>query len=203
MSLREQKTEKKKKEIIHSAMQIIAEKGYYRTTIEDIAAKLLITKGTVYYYFQDKQDLLFQSHQLLLKNSIENLKNIHDQPLHPREKLKKAMIAHMDHLLEDKYGFELMHKPEQFFSHQQLEIILQLHRNYTELLDQLIVIGIEEGVFQALDPKITRNIYLGAMNWLTQWYDNEGKKQKQDMLEQMAEYLLNIVVKQVRKGECL
>ncbi|BAC14630.1 transcriptional regulator (TetR/AcrR family) [Oceanobacillus iheyensis HTE831] len=195
MSLREEKTEKKKKEIIHSAMQIIAEKGYYRTTIDDIASKLLITKGTVYYYFQDKQDLLFQSHQLLLQNSIENLKHIHTQPLHPREKLKNAMIAHMDHLLDDQYGFELMHKPEQFFSHQQLEIILQLHRDYTELLDQLIVIGIEDGVFQALDSKVTRNIYLGAMNWLTQWYDNKGKKEKQEILDQMAEYLLNILAK--------
>ena len=76
LSLRRKKAEKKKEDIIQSALSIISEKGYHATTMEDIAAKLLMTKGSVYYYFKDKQDLLFESQKMLMEQSIANIEKV-------------------------------------------------------------------------------------------------------------------------------
>ncbi|WP_067726194.1 TetR/AcrR family transcriptional regulator [Oceanobacillus damuensis] len=195
MSLREKKTAKKKEEIISTAVSIIAEKGYQRTTMEDIASRLLMTKGSVYYYFKDKQDLLFQSHQLLLERSIENIHDIQQLDIPITEKLKQSMIAHIDHLISEKSGFELMLKPEQYFSDYQLQEIQKLREDYSRCFDQLIAEGIGTGIFVSLDKKIVRNLVLGAMNWITQWYSLDGKLGKEEMSETISDYLMRILIK--------
>ena len=58
MSLREKKAARKKEEILRSASLVIARNGYQNATIEDIAAELLMTKGSLYYYFKNKEELL-------------------------------------------------------------------------------------------------------------------------------------------------
>ena len=58
-SLRAQKIAKRKQEILRSAASVLAEKGYHGATMEEIAAKLLLTKGSMYNYFKNKDDLLY------------------------------------------------------------------------------------------------------------------------------------------------
>lgn len=194
MSLRERKTAKKKEDILRTAVRVLAEKGYHGTTIEEIASNLLMTKGSVYYYFQDKQDLLYQSQVMLLGRSIENVEAILCQDLLVTEKLRMAMVGHIEYLLYERSGFEMMVKLEQFFSSEQKEKILQLRDDYGKSFDQLILEGIEEGVFGSVDVKIVRNIILGAMNWVTQWYSESGKKDKTEIAESISDYLLYILI---------
>ncbi|MFC2948037.1 TetR/AcrR family transcriptional regulator [Virgibacillus sediminis] len=195
MSLRAQKTAKKKEEILKSAVTIIAEKGYHATTMEDIAAKLLMTKGSVYYYFKDKQDLLYQSYKMLLERSIENMKAIKMEVPATEEKLRRIMAAHIDYLITERFGFEAGMKPEQFFEGEQLDTILELRSLYAEGLDEIILEGIDSGYFDNVDIKIARNIILGAMNWVIQWYKSEGEKDQKEIADSISEYLMRILKK--------
>ncbi|WP_339227162.1 TetR/AcrR family transcriptional regulator [Oceanobacillus sp. FSL K6-2867] len=195
MSLRERKIAKKKEEILRSAVRILAEKGYQGTTMEDIAANLLMTKGAVYYYFRDKQDLLYQSHQMLLNRSIENVKYIQQQDISIEEKLKQSMVVHIEHVIHEQSGFELMLKPEQFFSEERQKKMRELQAKYTHCFDELIQEGIQMQVFRTLDKKIARNILFGAMNWVTQWYATDGKKEKREIAAVIADYLMLMLLK--------
>ena len=65
MKLSEKKLKKKEEEIILSAVKIVNEKGYQGATMEEIAAELLMTKGSLYYYFKNKEDLIFQCHAMV------------------------------------------------------------------------------------------------------------------------------------------
>lgn len=47
-----------KKRIIHAASEVFKEKGYYRSTMDDIANRLGISKGAIYQYFDSKESLL-------------------------------------------------------------------------------------------------------------------------------------------------
>ncbi|MBP2077183.1 TetR/AcrR family transcriptional regulator [Oceanobacillus polygoni] len=195
MSLRERKIAKKKEDILRSAVRILAEKGYQGTTMEDIAANLLMTKGAVYYYFRDKQDLLYQSHQMLLERSIENVKYIQQQDISIEEKLKHSMVVHVEHVVNEQSGFELMLKPEQFFSEEQQEKLRELQAKYSHCFDEIIQEGIQMQVFRNLDKKIARNILFGAMNWVTQWYTADGKKDKKEIAAVIADYLMLMLLK--------
>lgn len=195
MSLHERKTAKKKEDILRISVSVLSEKGYDGTTMEEIASKLLMTKGSVYYYFKDKQDLLYQSHIMLLERSIENVEGVRHQELPVKDKLRRAMIVHIEYILVERSGFEMMIKPEQYFSSPQIETIFQLRDDYGKCFDALILEGIEADAFGSVDVKIVRNIILGAMNWVTQWYSDDGKKDKTEIAEDITDYLLQILIK--------
>ncbi|EGQ22484.1 TetR/AcrR family transcriptional regulator [Mammaliicoccus sciuri] len=194
MSLRQKKIAKKKEDILRTAVSILAEKGYQGTTMEEIASSLLMTKGSVYYYFKDKQDLLYQSQLMLLQQSLINIKTIQQENLPVVDRFKKAMVAHITYLLDEKSGFEMMVKLEQIFSTEQLEEIFQLRNDYEKCFDQLILEGINDEVFETVEITIVRNTILGAMNWVTQWYSPEGKKDATEIAETVSDYLSRILV---------
>ncbi|GAA0481822.1 TetR/AcrR family transcriptional regulator [Salinibacillus aidingensis] len=195
MSLRERKAAKKKKEIIQSAVSIIGERGFHATTMEEIASKLLMTKGSVYYYFKDKQDLLYQSQKMLLEQSIHNIETIIEEKSELQEKLHKVLTLHVEYLLKERTGFEIGAKPEQLFSGDPLKEILSLRDQYSRYIDQLILKGIEAGVFQNVNVKIVRNLILGALNSVIEWYSFEGQKSKTEIADLISDYLLRILKK--------
>ena len=197
MSLRERKVAKKKEEILKSAASILAEKGYYGTTMEEIAARLLMTKGSIYYYFKDKQDLLYQSQKILLEQSMVNLEEVLKLDLPAKEKLEKAMYVHLEFLISELSTFAMGIKPEQVFNGEYLEDILRLRVEYAKCYDELIAEGIESGDFETVNVRVARNIILGAMNWVVQWYSPE-KKDNGEVAEMISEYLLKIVVKDLK-----
>ncbi|SER86461.1 TetR/AcrR family transcriptional regulator [Psychrobacillus sp. OK032] len=195
MTLREKKVAKKKEDILKSAASILAEKGYFGTTMEEIAASLLMTKGSIYYYFKDKQDLLYQSQKVLLEQSLINIEEISRMELlSPKEKLGKAMFVHLEFLISELSTFAMGIKPEQVFTGEYLEEILRLRVKYADCFDELITEGIESGDFKSVNVTISRNIILGAMNWVVQWYSPE-KKGDAEIAEMISEYLLQIFVK--------
>lgn len=195
MSLRMRKTAKKKEEILQSALRLLAKKGYHGTTMEEIASHLLMTKGSLYYYFKDKQDLVFQSQLMILQQSIENIRIIKRKKISQTDKLALAISVHIEYAIREKSGFELMINPKQIFSAHQLEEILRLRDEYAVEYDALLTAGVKEGVFSANDIKVVRNLLLGAMNWVTQWYSSEGKMNEKEVASLITRYLMRIVLK--------
>ena len=194
MSLREKKVEKKKEEIRQSAMSVIAEKGYHATTMEDIAAKLLMTKGSVYYYFKDKEALVYDSHKILLEQSIEQLNEVLAEELPSIAKLRKAMIVHMEYVITERTDFFIGAKPDQVFVGEHLQEIIRLRNEYSDCMDGLIEQGIQDGSFTNVDSNIVNNIILGAMNNVVIWYSPKGSKSIQELANSIADYLLKILV---------
>jgi len=165
-SFRARKIEKKKQEIMRSAATVLAEKGYNGTTMEEIAAKLLMTKGSMYYYFKNKDDLLYQCHQMIMEISLDRIEKVVNSDLNPIEKLRNALKGHILLATSEKSMFMVMGKPNQNFSDLQLQEILKLRRSYSLYFDKILTEGIEKQVFDHVDVKMVRMIILGALNWI-------------------------------------
>src|SRR5690625_884185 len=139
---------------------------------------------------------------MILEKSIESIEvNKQAQDLHVIEKLRKSMIVHIKYLISERSGFETMVDPERYFSETQVEKIIKLKNNYEKNFDQLITEGIESNIFESLDIKIVRNIILGAMNWIIQWYSPKGEKDERDIAELISDYLLRILLKDTNMEE--
>src|SRR5659263_436680 len=76
MNRRERKKEKTKDNIIDCAVSVFKEKGFKETSMEEIAEKSDVSKGTLYNYFQDKESILVGYFQTVIadygKNMTEN-----------------------------------------------------------------------------------------------------------------------------------
>ena len=193
MKLSEKKLKKKKEEIILSAVKIVNEKGYQGATMEEIAAELLMTKGSLYYYFKNKEDLIFQCHIVVLEQATLELKSIFNKEISNEQKLKLMITSHIQYAIEKKETFNMIIKPEKTFQADQLEPILQKRNEYSSCFDRVIEEGMKTEEFKIKEMKMARMILLGAMNWIQQWHKPNGDKTVEELQEIYSEYLLKVM----------
>ncbi|MEH7276980.1 TetR/AcrR family transcriptional regulator, partial [Neobacillus vireti] len=186
---------RKKEQILASAIEIVNRRGYSGATMEEIAAELLMTKGSLYYYFKNKSDLMYQCHNFVLSQAIEDLEEIlNDEDSSATEILKKMIATHMEYAIEEKEVFNLIMEPKRFFNEEQLELVLKLRKKYEDLFNQIIKRGSARGEFLAEEPSIARMIILGAMNWVQQWYNPKGRLKKEEVVDLYTKYILKILI---------
>ena len=83
--------EKKKLEIMKTALNLFAKNGFYNTTIADIAREMGMSVGNMYNYFPSKESL---AKELLIYTSKlfgEELKKINEMDISSKEKIKKIV----------------------------------------------------------------------------------------------------------------
>ncbi|UTE73730.1 TetR/AcrR family transcriptional regulator [Rossellomorea marisflavi] len=193
-SLREKKLAKKKADILRAASSIIAEKGYERTTMEEVAAQLLMTKGSMYYYFKSKEDLLFECHMMVVEPSIEMIKRIRESDLPTEEKIRAHMKEYILFQISEKAMFTVAGKLDQTFSETYLEQILKKRDEYNQIFDELIEEGVDKGVYRKLDVKMARIMILSALNSIQLWYKPNGGRTPEQVAEIHADYLVRILM---------
>lgn len=193
MKLSEKRLLQKKEQILMSAIKIVNEAGFEQATMEQIAAALYMTKGALYYYFKNKQDLLFQCHHFVLSHALVRLREIASQEGHPEELLALLVDNHINNVIEEREFFNLLLDPNKAFLAEQLQPVLELRKQYTTIFDEVIARGIACGTFHTKEPFIARMAILGAMNWIQQWYKTDGTLTKTDIQMHFRELILKLL----------
>ncbi|WP_412966658.1 TetR/AcrR family transcriptional regulator [Fredinandcohnia sp. 179-A 10B2 NHS] len=184
---------RKKEQILLSAINIINQKGYSGATMEDIAAELLMTKGSLYYYFKNKSDLMFQCHNFILSQATEDLEDILNREGTAVDILQSMISTHIDYAIDEKETFNMIMEPKRFFNKEQLRQVLKLRKEYEGLFDKVIQRGIDTGEFGTREPRMVRMMILGAMNWIQQWYKPNGRLTKEEIVEIYSDNILKIL----------
>ena len=193
MKLSERKTLQKKEQILLKAITVVNRRGYEGTTMEEIAAEHLMTKGSLYYYFKNKGDLMYQCHSYVLSQAARELEDALNGDGTVEEILRRMIAIHIDHAIEEKETNNLIIEPENIFKDEQLKPVLELRKQYSSLFDQLFEKGIASGEFIVEDPKFVRMMVLGAMNWIQQWYRPNGRMTKDEIKIKFGDYILKLL----------
>ncbi len=77
--------------ILQAAEEVLTEKGYYETSIDEIAARVGIAKGTVYLHFPSKEDLVVAIFMRDMQLLIENVTEIVIQEQSASEKMRAIL----------------------------------------------------------------------------------------------------------------
>ncbi|MFD1388422.1 TetR/AcrR family transcriptional regulator [Oceanobacillus oncorhynchi subsp. oncorhynchi] len=93
----------KKEEIMQSAIHLFSKKGYAATSVQEIANDCRISKGTLYNFFDSKEDLLIQVIRHNHRKMLEQAENLNlDATLPPKEKLIQKVVVQFDGIRENK-----------------------------------------------------------------------------------------------------
>lgn len=129
-----EEAEKTRARILASALDLFATRGYEHTTFTDIAGRLKMTKGAVYWYFESKEALL-----LTLLNEMHAKFARHIEEAMPAGELTFAgvanmMVANAKRLIEDPKAtafFILMHEQIRWSSDSMNAVRMQIMKNET------------------------------------------------------------------------
>jgi len=190
VSFREERAAERKMNIIKVAAKLFSEKGYHDATLEDIAKNLKYTKGSIYYYINSKQELLFQCHELAMDMLINRMEEIlaTDWPL--EVKLREGIKAHIEMVVGEMSLVTVALGQEFELQEDYRQIIVGKRDQYERYFRRLVDEGIEKGIFRPVPSKMAVFIIMGAINWIPRWYSEKGSMSKEEIAEFFADYLV-------------
>ena len=95
-------------EILKSAAIGFRRLGYHGATVEQIAAALGMKKGNLYYYFRNKEEILFACHQYSLDRLINLLDEISENDQSPDQKIRTLIVALVHTIIDVLHGTTLL-----------------------------------------------------------------------------------------------
>ncbi len=179
----------KKREILAAASRVFRRRGVHAAGMREIAAELGMTVGSLYYYFENKEDLLSFCQQDGLAGLLALATELAKSGRPPAEQLFALIVGHVERLNEATPG-ALAHLEVEGLEGERREGMLERRGEYEQALRRLIASGIADGSFRPVDPKVAALTVLGALNWTVKWYRPEGSQSARAIGEQFAEILV-------------
>lgn len=158
--------EERRAEIVETADRLFRQHGYGACSVEMIIREIGIAKGTFYYYFRSKPDILQAIVDRTLGRIVEMAERVADDPELPAMQKMEALLgnAHIggDDSLEVA---EMLHLPENRELHEltNIQTVLRL----SPILARIVEQGIAEGVFEVERPLETIQFLFTGAQFLT------------------------------------
>jgi AcrR family transcriptional regulator len=177
-------------EILAVAAQIISQKGFHATSMQDIAEAVNLQKASLYHHISSKQEILVEILDQALDLLIANMQGVMSCPYPPDEMLRHAMRVYMETIVQNRDLAAVL-----ILEHRSLEA--EFHARHIPRRDRfeglwrdLIQRGIDAGLFEKVDPALAARAYLGVMNWTITWFRPHGKLTVDAIASQYADLFL-------------
>ncbi len=179
-------------EVLEAATTLFYQRGYAATTTQDIGNALGLLKGSLYYYIDSKEDLLY-----------EIIRDVHDEGLRRIEQLQHLPIDSLSKLrifIQRGVSFVTTH-PRQIriflndgrsLSTERQEHLREERLQYDHYLRKLIATGQGDGsVCPDIDSHIAATSIVGLINWISYWYRPDSDIPADSLAVEYADLILN------------
>jgi TetR/AcrR family transcriptional regulator len=187
--MQHEKARRRRVEILQSAAAAFRRRGYHGASMGEIARALRMTKGSLYYYFKNKEEILFFCHDYSLDILLELLERVRGGGGGAADKLRALVEAFVHHILDDLRGTALTLE-FQALSPPLLRRVIAKRDRFDRGVRQVLQEGMDAGVFAPGDAKLVTFAVLGAVNWIPRWFDPRGPASSQEIGRAFAEYLV-------------
>ncbi|MFZ0211521.1 MAG: TetR/AcrR family transcriptional regulator [Candidatus Acidiferrales bacterium] len=176
-------------EILKSAAAAFRRRGYYGASVDEIAGELHMTKGNLYYYFRNKEDILFSCHEYALDLLLKMLTKVEDSSHPPQEKLRRVIVSFVHMMIDELRGTALTMDVQALSTSRRKSVIAKRDR-FDRGIRRIIEEGIKKETFRPVDAKLATFAILGSLNWIPYWFDPRGEASSIEISEEFAEHLI-------------
>lgn len=184
-----EKYQNRRLEILRSAAAAFRRSGYHGASVDSIARELQMAKGNLYYYFKDKEEILFLCHDYSLDLVLKVLDEVEASGLPPDQKLHRVIVALVNTIVDELQGTTLILDLEAL-SPRPLQKVIRKRDKLEKRIRHIIQAGMDAGVFRQTDPKLINFVILGAVNWIPRWFHPQGAIKSAEIGQIFADYLL-------------
>ncbi|MFR2528659.1 MAG: TetR/AcrR family transcriptional regulator [Clostridium paraputrificum] len=180
--------EERKHEILDIAKELFIEKGYENTSIVNILEKVGIAKGTLYYYFTSKEEILDAIIDRISEKIFYKAQEISKDPsLSVQEKILGVIMSLNIEDDKEKKIVNNIHNPQNLLMHQkQFDSIID---NVVPILTKVICEGIEKGIFNTDYPLETVEMILIYTQTV---FDSNNNLSMEETLRKISAFIVNL-----------
>ncbi|MCL6640457.1 MAG: TetR/AcrR family transcriptional regulator [Candidatus Rokubacteria bacterium] len=163
-----------RRQVLQTAADLFRERGYRATTLDDLAARLGMSKASLYTYVRSKEELL----AAISRETIGEFRREMDRVLHsdldPDEKLRRIVRRHVEFVIGRRSFLTVFFSEEANLPPRLARALAAQKDRYDKALERLIAAGVRAGVFRDVEPRLVVFGLLGMLNWLYKWYRPAG-----------------------------
>ena len=180
---------RRKLEILRGAAAAFRDRGYAGSSVRDIARRLGMAPGNLYYYFRNKQEILYFCQDYSLDVLLREARRIARGPESADGKVRALIRAQVLCMLDELHGsaghieFHAMPKAR-------LARIIAKRDAYERIVRGVVGDGVRSRRFAPCDPKLVTLAILGAVNWTARWYRPDGALGADEIADALSEYLV-------------
>jgi len=180
--------------IIEAATKVFARKGFYQSKISEIAKEAKVADGTIYIYFENKDDILISLFEEQMKRVIDNMEVQISGIDDPAKKLEQFASTHLDLIEKNQDMAEIiqveLRQSGKFMKEYKNEKFIQ----YLDIIGDIISEGQKEGIFRKdVIPKVAKRAFFGALDEVSRFWVLSSRRQYdiRTVARQISEYFLN------------
>ncbi len=181
---KEEQSALKRLAILRTAAQLFNQRGFYATSLNDLATLLNVTKPSLYYYVKSKDDILLQIlHHAMgqIEPAIALAEETGDDGL---EKLR-IFIGRYVHVLTGDFGKCLVLSGTTPLEEESRQQVAPAFRRIDQAVRHMISDGIADGSIKPCDPKIAAFCLFGSLHWMTSWFRANGELSADELSERI------------------
>src|SRR6267142_6383145 len=178
-------------EVYRTAAQIILRKGYYATSINDIANALGMTKAGLYHYINGKKELLFDIINFGLDELDEEVVTPACSIVDPSARLRFIIASHAQLVTKGQGAITILVDEITALPPAQNRMITRRKREYFNHLRDLLNELKAAGKLNDVDTTVATFSLLGMVNWLSRWFTQDGDLTQEQVAEQIVKIALN------------
>lgn len=184
--------------ILNKAAELFSAQGYDATSMDELSDATGLNKGTIYYYYKSKADILFDMSYntagFALKNASPALKMEHavDALEHAVQVIVEWLIANRQavttYFQESPYF-------EKIFSEEQFEYIRKQQSYLMRVFYEIIAKGEKTGEFSTGNVQMSGRMIVGSMMWIYRWPEEDLNAEK------ISKHLMSVYLQGLPSGK--
>lgn len=156
------------------ALKLFAEKGFSAVSMRQIAGALGMQAGALYTYTPDKQALLYDLLATHMTELLEAWSEV-EQTGSPTERLERFTRFHIRYHLDRPNEVFIAYMELRNLNEENFAAIEARRREYEDILERILIDGLERDVFQIPDTKLATMALIAMLTGVTQWYRDDGR----------------------------
>jgi len=191
--------DEKREAVLRTAVALFLEQGYHRTTLNDVAERLNITKPALYNYFRGKDEILFECWAVGNERVDDCITEIAAGGGTGLAKLRKLIVRYADVMTTD-YGKSLVRFDVRDLTEHNRKVVNTAKKKIDLAFRDYITQGVADGTIGPCDPKLAAFAIAGSLNWIGHWFQPGGPMNGEAIAEEFAIRLTEgIATKPARK----
>lgn len=166
--------EKTLKALREAGLKRLYKQGFAGTTLRELAKDVGVQAGSLYNYFENKQDFLFQVMVYVMDTLTEETNERLDEAANPYEALMIFVDIHVRYHCEKKREVMISTTELRSLTTANYQRITEKRDRYENRLKEILIAGNRHGNWTVENPHIVSKVILGMMTSVGTWYRKDG-----------------------------
>ena len=190
-------------QILRAAADLFRERGYQASTVDLIAARLGMSKASLYTHFRAKEEMLAAISRETIEAFTRDLGLVLAARLGAEDKLRRVVRQHVRFVIANRSFLTVFFGEESNLRARFARSLAAQKDRYDKGVERIVQEGIRSGVFRDVEPRLVVFGLLGMVNWVHKWYNPAGRWGAEEISAAFLSLVEGGLLRQRRRGPAL